>query len=84
VQEASCAQLNAAQEDSRNRIKELERGSKRSGANLEYLKNMIIRWMEEDQQDQLFSVIATILQFSPEETQRLIAKRKSKSVFGLW
>lgn len=84
MQETSCAQLNAAQEESRARIKEMERSSKRSGANLEYLKNMIIRWMEEDQQEQLFSVIATILQFSPDETQRLVAKRKSKSVFGLW
>jgi hypothetical protein len=82
-QEAVTAQASGALEEGRARVKELERASKRSGANLEYLKNMIVKWMEEDQQEQLFTVIATILQFSPDEMQRVNAKRK-KGVFGLW
>jgi hypothetical protein len=77
----ACSQTSASQvtllnEELRSRNKELERASKRSGANLEYLKNMVVAWMEEDSQDQVFQVIATILQFSPEETARIKEKRK--------
>eukprot|EP00455_Lapot_gusevi_P001453 TRINITY_DN10583_c0_g1_i1.p1 TRINITY_DN10583_c0_g1~~TRINITY_DN10583_c0_g1_i1.p1 ORF type:complete len:736 (-),score=237.59 TRINITY_DN10583_c0_g1_i1:51-2258(-) len=83
-QEVSNAEQAAAQEELKSRIKELERASKRNGANLEYLKNVIVAWMEGENQDQLLNVIATILQFSPAEVQKVKDKRKTKGLFGLW
>jgi hypothetical protein len=77
-QEASTSQLQVVQEEYKTRIKDLERSSKRSGANMEYLKNMVVSWMEDTDSDQILSVIATILQFSPEELTRIKEKRKSR------
>jgi hypothetical protein len=74
--QTSASQVTLLNEELRSRNKELERTSKRSGANLDYLKNMVVAWMEEDSQEQVFQVIATILQFSPEEMARIKEKRK--------
>jgi uncharacterized small protein (DUF1192 family) len=44
--------------------------------NIEYLKNVIIKYMETLDHSALFPVLNTILQFSPEETASINEKRK--------
>lgn len=60
-------QTQALKED----IRELERAQKREGANLEYLKNVVVKYMEGGDHDKLYPVISTILQFKPEERRRV-------------
>jgi hypothetical protein len=58
-------------------IRRLERNARREGANLEYLKNIILRFLESPVgRDQTITAISTILQFSPAELAR--AKKANK------
>eukprot|EP00040_Diaphanoeca_grandis_P013324 m.67378 g.67378 ORF g.67378 m.67378 type:complete len:790 (+) comp23803_c0_seq1:288-2657(+) len=53
-------------------IRRLERNAKREGANLEYLKNVVVRYMSyQVGRDQTLVAIATILQFSPNELEAI-------------
>jgi len=55
-------------------IARLERNQSREGANLEYLKNVILEFFvcsDSSSQSHMFNAIATILQFSPGEMQRI-------------
>jgi len=55
-------------------IARLERNQSREGANLEYLKNVILEFFvcsDSSSQAHMFNAIATILQFSPSEIQRV-------------
>ena len=45
-QESSYSKLNANNEELKIKVIDLERSLKRNGANLEYLKNIIVAWME--------------------------------------
>lgn len=71
------SKLRAANEELKAKLMEMDRASKRSGANLEYLKNMVVVWMEGETKDEILKVIATILQFSPQEIARIEEKRNS-------
>jgi hypothetical protein len=63
---------------------EYERDLRRvEGANLEYLKNVMVRYMETGEHEALFPVIATILQFSPAEVERVKKRRTRGGVLGL-
>jgi len=66
----------------KNEIREMERSRKREGANLDYLKNIIFQLLITNELETLLPVIATILQFSPEETQKIREKLASQQ--SLW
>ena len=83
--EVSLSQHRQTQSDLVKRIEELERTRNREkGANLEYLKNVVVKYMEGgDKQGSLLQVIATILQFSPGEVDRIKhARAQNKGVLG--
>ena len=65
-------------------IRELERTKKRDGANLEYLKNIVLKYMETQEHDKLLPVLTTILQFSPEEVAKVQEARTAQQGSGLW
>eukprot|EP00042_Codosiga_hollandica_P052339 m.662239 g.662239 ORF g.662239 m.662239 type:complete len:811 (-) comp58472_c0_seq15:1808-4240(-) len=53
-------------------IRRLERNASRGSANLEYLKNVIVKYMENTvNREQMLRAIATILEFSPDEIKRV-------------
>eukprot|EP00053_Salpingoeca_punica_P018099 m.176097 g.176097 ORF g.176097 m.176097 type:complete len:830 (+) comp17360_c0_seq1:57-2546(+) len=59
-----------------------ERNAKRGEANLEYLKNVIVKYMSESiTRDKLIPAIATILQFSPDEL-RAVQQTEEKWRWG--
>eukprot|EP00035_Acanthoeca_spectabilis_P037468 m.45487 g.45487 ORF g.45487 m.45487 type:complete len:744 (+) comp8640_c0_seq1:83-2314(+) len=61
-------------------IRRLERNKRREGANLEYLKNVLVKFMcKEIGQDQMLLAIATILQFSPGELNDVKTKLSAQS-----
>jgi GRIP domain len=56
----------------KDRIRELEAGQTRKGTNIEYLKNVVVKYMEKpDEQDRLVGVIATVLHLSKDEVARI-------------
>jgi len=62
----------------KNEIRDLQRTLKRENANPEYLKNIMVKFIEfEDQREQLLPVIATVLQLSPAEMRRINERRSS-------
>jgi hypothetical protein len=63
-------------------IRELERAKKREGANLDYLKNIVLKYMLTDEQQSLVPVLATILQFSPDELD--MVKKKIATGSAWW
>jgi len=66
----------------KNEIRELQRAHIRESANPEYLKNIILQFIVyEDQRERLLPVIATVLQFSPEEKKKISAKKNSNTPF---
>lgn len=72
------------------RIQDLERQVSRDAQlqeNMEYLKNIICKYMEVGgaEHEKMFPVIATLLQFSPDEVQRIKKKREAAGgFFGAW
>lgn len=72
---ADLQEKSALQADQMTALKEeirrLERNAKREGANLEYLKNIFLKYLETSVgRDQTITAISTILQFSPSELAR--------------
>jgi len=68
----------------KNEIRELERQEKRSSIDVEYLKNVMVKYIEIQDHEQMLPVISRILQFTPEELKNLQLKLKSpkkKSLF---
>jgi len=65
-----------------DKVENLERSKKRESGNLEYLKNIIVKYMETNDIEGLLPVISTILQFSPDELQRI--EQAHKGVFTKW
>ena len=64
-------------------IRKLERDKKRNeGINLEYLKNVLIQYIQADSAGKmrLFPVISTILQFSPAEKEAVEGKTGGKRI----
>ena len=56
------------------------------GINVEYLKNIIIKYMETDEHDRLIPVISTIFGMTPEEVRKVNETRKARiaaSGYGL-
>ena len=48
---------------------------------MDYIKNIVLRYMlDDDHQSQLVGVIATLLNFSPEETQKILDKANKRKV----
>jgi len=78
-------ELHKLQEDVlKNEIRELQRSINRGGANLEYLKNIVIKFAENsEEKEKLLPVIATILQFTPEESKRILEKWATTNS-GFW
>jgi len=61
-------------------IRDLQRAQKRESTNPEYLKNVIVKYLEfDDQQEKLLPVISTLLQLTPVEVRRLDEKRKARN-----
>lgn len=65
-------------------LRQLERTKKRDGANLEYLKNIVLKYMETQEHDKLLPVLTTLLQFSPEEVAKVQEARAAQQGSGLW
>lgn len=77
-EEQSAEQIQLLKEE----IRKLERNRSRESANLEYVKNVILRYLLTDSdsvRQQMVAAISTILEFSPQELSRV--KRRSK---GWW
>eukprot|EP00047_Mylnosiga_fluctuans_P017062 m.58468 g.58468 ORF g.58468 m.58468 type:complete len:723 (+) comp6903_c0_seq2:72-2240(+) len=54
-------------------IRRLERSASRDGANLEYLKNIMVKYLQRSiPRERVLPAIAKILQFSPEETKAIM------------
>ena len=69
-------------EDLQEEIRKLERNKNRESANLEYLKNVVYHYMvcqDTLGKQQMLRAIATILQFSPKESDRVL-----KLISGGW
>lgn len=66
------------------RFLQLERTKNRDGANLEYLKNIVLKYMETQEHEKLLPVLTTLLQFSPEEVARVQGARTAQQASGLW
>ena len=71
----------------REEIVRLERNRSREGANLEYLKNVLLEFFlrsDPASQSHMFNAIAAILHFSPREIQRVRQQHpKWKASIGL-
>ncbi|CAN6461881.1 unnamed protein product [Victoria cruziana] len=52
-------------------LRDMERKQKREGIDMTYLKNVILKLLETGEVEALLPVIATLLQFSPEEIKKL-------------
>eukprot|EP00002_Diphylleia_rotans_P011616 TRINITY_DN2290_c0_g2_i2.p1 TRINITY_DN2290_c0_g2~~TRINITY_DN2290_c0_g2_i2.p1 ORF type:complete len:1694 (+),score=387.62 TRINITY_DN2290_c0_g2_i2:103-5082(+) len=62
----------------REEIDNLKRTKKREDVPLEYLKNIIIKYLQTDDIESLLPVISTLLQFSPDEVQRIRTLRPAR------
>ncbi|KAG8373606.1 hypothetical protein BUALT_Bualt11G0041800 [Buddleja alternifolia] len=51
-------------------LRNMERTQKREGVDLTYLKNVVLKLLETGEVERLLPVIAMLLQFSPDETQK--------------
>ncbi|KAK4479990.1 hypothetical protein RD792_013045 [Penstemon davidsonii] len=51
-------------------LRNLERQQKREGVDMTYLKNVVVKLLETGEVERLLPVVAMLLQFSPEETQK--------------
>nr|CAG4645468.1 EOG090X04IO [Lynceus sp. MCZ IZ 141354] len=63
-----------------DQVSRLERNQSRENANLEYLKNVVLKFLlntELSSKAHMFNAIATILEFSDQETQRVLSKHPS-------
>jgi len=82
--EVHIAEMRERENGLNQRFSELEREHKRNHqlqgqhSNVEYLKNVIVKYIETEEHENLFPLIATMLQLSPEETQRIKKKRESR------
>ena len=64
-------------------VRRLDANAKREGANLEYLKNIILKFMtQEIGKEHMFKTIAVILQFSRAEIANVDKKASSSSWWG--
>eukprot|EP00002_Diphylleia_rotans_P008934 TRINITY_DN1890_c0_g2_i6.p1 TRINITY_DN1890_c0_g2~~TRINITY_DN1890_c0_g2_i6.p1 ORF type:complete len:1165 (+),score=327.42 TRINITY_DN1890_c0_g2_i6:108-3602(+) len=64
-------------------IRELERARKRDevkdgAVNMQYLKNVVVKYLQTDEES-LFPVLATLLQFSPEEIKHIHEEREKRN-----
>ena len=78
-EEQLLVQMQALKEE----IRSLERGKSRESANLEYLKNICLKYMLTDStsvKSQMSQAISTVLSFSPEEISQVQKRQKS----GWW
>eukprot|EP01094_Clydonella_sp_ATCC50884_P000688 TRINITY_DN1051_c0_g1_i1.p1 TRINITY_DN1051_c0_g1~~TRINITY_DN1051_c0_g1_i1.p1 ORF type:complete len:1038 (+),score=357.80 TRINITY_DN1051_c0_g1_i1:49-3162(+) len=64
----------------KDEIRELERAQKREGANLLYLKNVIVKYMITKDHESMLPVLSTILAFSPEDIKSI----KEANQGSLW
>jgi len=65
-------------------IREMERSKKRENANIEYLKNVLVKFLLTDEHEALLPVLSTVLQFSPEETTKIREKLSAQKEGYLW
>ncbi|GAM23037.1 hypothetical protein SAMD00019534_062120 [Acytostelium subglobosum LB1] len=63
-------------------IRKLERSSSREGSNLEYVKNILVKFLEKEDES-LIPVLSTLMQFTPEELNKVMDARKSSSLWNI-
>jgi len=69
----------------KNEIRELERSKARESVNLDYLKNILVKYFEASDmksKQALLTVISTILHFSPEELLKINQAQSSATYFS--
>jgi len=66
----------------KDEIRELQRATKRSTADMDYLKNIIVKYMETQEHEKLLPVIASILQFAPEDIKIIQESNSKRSKWG--
>lgn len=64
-------------------VSRLQSSNNRAGLDMDYLKNVIVGFLEDPSNTTLVDVLVRLLDFSLEERQR-ISDRRSRSFFGLW
>ena len=64
----------------RARLHAMEMTERRGGANSEYVKNLVLKYMEleEEEHEQLFPALATCLQFTEAEVQHVAQAREAR------
>eukprot|EP00475_Leptophrys_vorax_P034017 TRINITY_DN5436_c0_g1_i4.p1 TRINITY_DN5436_c0_g1~~TRINITY_DN5436_c0_g1_i4.p1 ORF type:complete len:464 (+),score=142.51 TRINITY_DN5436_c0_g1_i4:403-1794(+) len=72
-------------EELKNTIADIERSKKRSHINFDYLKNVLLGFMENPNEETLIPVLCRLLELSPEEIERVQEKRRQgKSGWGIF
>eukprot|EP01133_Synstelium_polycarpum_P007906 gene7906-9282_t len=67
----------------KDEIRNLERSQKREGSSLEYVKNIILKYIEKDDET-LIPVLSTLMQFTPDELNKAMDAVKSKKTSSIW
>lgn len=60
----------------REELKKFDRLEKRQNLNIEYLKNIVLSYLESDVKEPLIPVVTQVLQLSPEETDRYFGLKR--------
>jgi len=72
-------QLLALQTDAlKKEIRSADRSRTRDGTNLEYLKNVVLKYIETEEHETLMPVLSSLLQFTTEEVSRANLARDSR------
>lgn len=60
-------------------VRELKRATTRENVDLTYLKNILLKFLEDEELEaEMFHVISSLLHFSPEEILTIVEKKKKK------
>jgi hypothetical protein len=64
-------------------IRNLDRSEKRQGLNVDYLKNVVLKYLEASDREPLLPVLTTVLQLSPTEVASLRKKTAQPSASSM-
>jgi len=69
----------------KEQLREAERSKKREGNfQLDYLKNIVVKFITTDEKDKLVPVLATLLQLTPTEIQQIKEKSNENMLSKMW
>ena len=76
---AKTVELHELQEhELKEQIRELDRSKSRETVNVEYLKNIVVKYIETDDYDHLMPVLAILLRLTPQEVGHAAQARQAR------